>query len=235
MAVYSQEFTFTAVAGRKTCVPLPCHMRGDLGRFFLKQIGGMQDGFHFAVYNRRGACANAIDLFVRGGSITSIGNNGSGKCRYTITAGDATGLKLGDTIEAKTTGVAGYNVTGQAVTAIRRNSDKVVIGFDTDLAYSAPATAGWWQTTPVVFATVDPEAHCVIGEQEVLLVEGASQAKFSQVYTDLQFENRDNQDSIAKQLTTSLYLEIEPTNGNTPGETRTFLVSYTASARCVTF
>lgn len=239
MSIYSREISFSAATGVHTCVVLPCHMRAALGHMMIKQIGGDEDGFVFAVYDRKGACPSAIDLYVIGGAITSVTDNGSGKCRFTVTADDMVDLRVGDTVEVKrveyTTGedsysydpIAAYNVLDHVVTAIHSTTE-----FDTDQDYpGVDGEGGMWQTAPEVFPTVDPDVHLVVNDAngDPITVAGA---KWTSEFQDLLYQNRDNQSTTARRMASALYLDIRPLG--TGSEEKDFVISYTAQARHVT-
>lgn len=221
MSIYTKEVSFAAVSGVKTLVTLPCHMRGALGRLLIKQTSGNLDGYKFNLFDRRGASAVGTDLFCYGGALTSITNNGSGKCRFTVTAANLVGVKIGDVIEVKGSDVSGYNVLTHVVTALVSATT-----FDTDQSYSSAGSGGYWQTAPQVFVTVDPAVHKVIDEVTV----AGSASTYSQAYTDRMYQNRDNQSLTARRMTSALYLEIEP---STTG-TKNFVISYTTQDRLAT-
>lgn len=214
MSVYTREVEFAAMSAVKTVVTLPMPMRGTLSRLFVKQTSGTLAGYSFKIFNRRGASAVAIDLNVSaGGALTSIGDNGSGKCRFVVTAADAVGLRVGDTVEVKGNTVSGYNVKTHVVTAIVSTTQ-----FDTNQAYSSAGTGGYWQTAPAVYPTpADPDANLVVDLTTV-----AGSAATSATKPDVDYENRDNQNSTARRRAQALYLEIEPAGTLS----KNFIVSY---------
>ncbi len=221
MSIYTKEVSFTAVSGAKTLVTLPCHMRGELGRLLIKQVSGNLDGYKFNLFDRRGASSVGTDLFCRGGALTSITDNGSGKCRLTVTAADLVGVKIGDTVEVKGSNVGGYNVLTHVVTALVSATT-----FDTDQSHTSDGTGGYWQVAPQVFATVEPDVHKVIDEVTV----AGSASTYSQAYTNRMYQNRDNQSTTARRMTSALYLEIEPSSTGT----KSFVISYTTQDRLAT-
>ena len=230
MSIYTREFSFTAEGGVATCITLPCHMRAALGHLYIKQIGGT-DGFTFTIYDRKGVCTNAVDVNGPGGAVLAIGTNGttSAKCRFTAKAADMWGLKVGDTVYAKGTGVSAYNILTHTVTWI---GDTYTEGgvlkqkFDTDFGYTSAASTGWWQKKPFIDMLSDPDVYQVVNTQTI----NSGTAFYQTEFNDLLYQNRDNQSETARRLTSALYLQITP--GSTG--TKTFNISYTAQARHVT-
>ena len=229
MSFYSQEFEFDAVSGVATCIPLPTHMRGALGRVYIKELGSTHNGWTANVYSRKGACVNAVDANVPGGAIATITDDGNGKCLFTVTAYDAMGLALGDTVYVKGSNRSGYNVRTHVVTAIGDPSDPQDFSesqtFTTDQNYSADGTGGWWQKKPFTPLLSDSAAYAVVPTAKLGV--SAGQTEVEVLYDDHMYQNRDNQSETARRMTSSLYLEITPGGSGT----KTYIISYTAQAR----
>ncbi len=221
MSAYTREVAFTATSGIKTLVALPAHMRGALGRLYVKQTSGVLAGYKIKLFDRSGASAVGTDLFCSGGVLTGIADNGSGKCRFTVDSADMLSLRVGNVVEVKGSDVSGYNILTHVVTAIVSTTT-----FDTDQSYTSAGTGGYWQTAPAVFPTVDPDVHQVIDEVTV----AGSASTYSHAYQDLMYQNRDNQSSTARRMTAALYLEILPSG---TGD-KDFMASCTTQDRLAT-
>lgn len=195
MAAHTQSQRFTAVGGVATCIPLQTPMRGMLSRLAIKQASGASEDFAFKVYDRKGACINAVDLNTLGGQLTSVTNTGG---KATLTTAAAHGLKVGDVVEVKGNAQSGYNIS-HTVTSV--TSSTVVV---TNVNYGSTGAGGWWQLAPDM-PTLLPEISLVYSVANV-------DAGLAHVNLDINidYENRDNQSSTSRRRTSALYLEITP-------------------------
>ena len=86
-------------------------------------------------------------------AITSVADNGSSKCRYTL-AGHS--LSVGDVIDV-------YGSTSNAVDGPQKVTAKATNTFDTDKTYTASASAGSYYTVAGNFATMTAEQYLMLG------------------------------------------------------------------------
>jgi hypothetical protein len=193
----SGSTTFTNNGTAVTCVELGVHARGTLQRLIVAKVSGTTLGGTVKIYDRRGACVGQPDLEVKSGAIVSLTDSSS---FVRLTSATAHGLGFGDRIEFKDAARVTYPGI-HTVTA--KVSDTVV---DLNVAYTANA-AGIWQTEPWV-PTQLPQTH-------LILVDTVS-AEGEMVKFDLNrgYENRDNQDSISRRRSPSLWLEYTPAEGS---------------------
>ena len=214
---YSRVVEASVTGGEANCIELATPPRGALQRLIVKQTSGTDVDFDYVVYNRKGACPSAYDLFVNGGTVTAVTDNG-GQAQLTITHDQSYPygheLAAGDKIYVKGTNVSGYNVV-HTISSVDSTTQVT-----TDIAYSAGITTnGLWQDSePQVYSRSDPSMHIV--NESTTGIAGNASANFDMERT---YENADNQDVTARRLKTALWLDLQPAGTGA----KTFEIAYT--------
>jgi hypothetical protein len=213
---YSRTVRFDATAGQQAVVELPAPPRGELSRFILHQISGVVTAASFSVYDRKGACSTANDREVyASGAVQAVAASQS-KAAFTFTAQH--GMKAGDQFEVKGCDVSGYNTKFTVVSVLSATS---VL---TNVAYTANASAGYWQTLPWM-PTYTPVTHLVLGDDI------AAGGVLKEYDLGRGYENRDNQSQTMRCRHTALWLELNTTTDDPSGDnSQVWEVSYTVEA-----
>lgn len=195
-APYSRSISFSTESGDPVGIRVPVPFRGTLTRLVLQRTSSTGVAASFKLYDRRGACANLVDLNVaNSGTVTSVGNS-SGQA--SVTFGSAHGLWSGDRFEIKGSSVAAYNRLHVVQTV---GSPTVVV---TDVAYTSAGSGGLWQTEPAV-PTVHPAMHLILSDSI------ASDATVKDLLNlNVEYENRDNYNPVTRLASDSLWLEFDP-------------------------
>jgi hypothetical protein len=214
---YSRVVEASVTGGVSNCIELNTPPRGSLQRLIVKQTAGTDVDFDYVVYNRKGACPSASDLFVNAGAVTAVANNG-GDTQLTLTTTQTYpygyDLAVGDKIYVKGTNVPGYNVVHTIVSV---DSTTQVT---TDITYSSIiTTSGVWQDSePQVYSRNDSAMHIV--NESTTGIAGNASANFDMERT---YENADNQDVTARRLATALWVDLQPGGSGD----KTFEIAYT--------
>jgi hypothetical protein len=127
-------------------------------------------------------------------------------------------MKVGDQFEVKGCEVSNYNTKFTVVKVLDETS------VETNVAYTADATAGYWQTLPWM-PTYTPVTHLVIGDD---ITAGGI---FKEYELGRGYENRDNQSQSMRCRHSALWLELNPAADEGEGDnSQVWEVSYTVEA-----
>jgi hypothetical protein len=201
-ATYSREYSFPILAGvaSPVCLEIPVPIRGTLQRLIIKQLAGASIDFSGKFYDRRLACANAVDRNVNSGEVLSLADNGG---TFRIELGAGHGFLPGQEIYVKGTGNAAVDGILHTISSVLSETVTVTT------AFSGATGTGLWQTKWLYIEDYDnmtfydSEAHLI---HEFAAPGAGVTLKDQSIEAD--YANRDNQDLTARRPHSAIYLEL---------------------------